>query len=321
MTYLDVPRERLTESVRYTFGLHGQRNRAPVVSATENVRARRMVLLAPVSSDPTCEDSAPGGANYRRLLCEAQRLRAAVYIRDGAIQPYQMSADGRFIQSGDEDSWHMLVLASDGAVRGCARYRPYKPGTRFEDLGVFRSALAADKYWGPKLRSAVETMMNSARQRDLGFVECGGWALAEEIRCSTEAVRIALGMYALARRFSGVLGLTTATKRHHSSAILRRIGGHALRADGIELPCYYDPQYGCEMEILGFDSSAPNPKFEQQIRECEIMLSEASVVYPASAGAEIGVYFGADAGKRMTTRRAQSFTYDLLALAEFAQSG
>jgi hypothetical protein len=243
-------------------------------------RSRQMVLLAPASArlPGNTERIDRNPAAHDHLLAEAQRLRARTYLRDGAIKPWQLSSDFRFVQSGDDASWHVLVLDDDGEVAGCARYRPHSADTNFEELGVSDSALARDGQWGTTLRQAVEAEMKRARRQGFGFVECGGWALAENIRCSVEAVRIVLCMYALARMFRGVLGLTTATKRHHSSTILQRIGGRRLQVSGMELPSYFDPQYNCEMDILGFDSSAPNPKFEDSIAYCQLMLSAAPVV-------------------------------------------
>src|SRR6185437_8001354 len=82
-----------------------------------------------------------------------------------------------------------------------------------------------------------------------------------------EALRIALATYGLARAMGGCIGITTATRRHCSSEILRRIGGQSLRGNGGELPPYFDPQYGCEMEVLRFDSMQANPRFESWIND------------------------------------------------------
>jgi len=78
----------------------------------------------------------------------------------------------------------------------------------------------------------------------------------------------------------GALAVTTATVRHRSSSILRKLGGHGLQSNGVELPTYYDPQYECEMEILGFDSDCPNPKYKHWIQECQHRLGKVPVVLP-----------------------------------------
>ena len=93
------------------------------------------------------------------------------------------------------------------------------------------------------------------------YAEVGGWAVARESRCTSEGLLLALGAYSLGRALGGALGLTTATVRHSSSTILRRLGGGHLEAGGTAVPSYYDPRYRCEMELLRFDSRRPNAKY------------------------------------------------------------
>jgi len=138
--------------------------------------------------------------------------------------------------------------------------------------------MAQSDVWGMKLRAAVEADLRLAGARDVSYVEFGGWALAEELRCSTEGLRIALAMYGLAQNLGGCIGLSNATRRHRSSSILRRIGGRPLMADGVELPAYYESQYSCEMEILRFDSASPNPRYEAWIDEIGAHLLTTPVI-------------------------------------------
>jgi hypothetical protein len=164
----------------------------------------------------------------------------------------------------------LLALNDAGDVLGCARYLAHDNRVPFAQLGVRRAALAQSEPWEQKLRWAVETDLLLARKRNYAYVELGGWALHQELRGSTEAIRIALAAYALGRNLGGCIGITTATTRHCSSSILRRIGGQSLAAGGSELPSYYDPNYRCEMSVLRFDSSLPNPRYEgwiEQIRD------------------------------------------------------
>jgi hypothetical protein len=115
----------------------------------------------------------------------------------------------------------------------------------------------------------------------VNFVEVGGWAISAELRRTTEALRIALATYALADYLGGCVGLTTATRRHHSASVLKKIGGAPLRAGEAELPPYFDPDYECEMEILKFDSAAPNPKFEPWIEQLRVQLATVEVIAPS----------------------------------------
>jgi hypothetical protein len=87
-----------------------------------------------------------------------------------------------------------------------------------------------------------------------------------------------LAVYGLAHNLGGGIGVTNATRRHHSSYILRRIGGGSLIADGVELPAYYEPQFNCEMEILRFDSARPNPRYQAWIDDIRAHLLTTPVI-------------------------------------------
>ena len=246
---------------------------------------RSFLLLAPPSSlhDGTFGFCQTDDFQYDSLLREAQRLRGRLYLQDGAVSTRSITNDGRLVHHQDEQSWHLLVMNDDGLIAGCARYIPYKDSVSFSELGVARSALAHSHPWGPKLRRAVEAQRAKALRRGLTFAEVGGWALTEELRYSTAALDIFLNVCALARLFGGAVAITTATFRHHSSSILRKLGGRTLvNDDGVELPSYYDPQYDCEMEVLQFDSDCPNPRYIDRIHECQRNLAGVPTICSAA---------------------------------------
>jgi hypothetical protein len=223
----------------------------------------RLMLLAPphASVAPVFQKFRPDAEWHEHLLAGMQRLRGDVYVQDGAIGPHELSADGRHRLGIDRDSWHLLLIDPYGAICGCVRYCAHAGTAGFDQLWVGRSALASSPIWGGRFRSAVESGLWQARTRNIAFVEVGGWALDLERRGTTAALHIALATYSLARILGGCIGITTATARHCSSSILRRLGGNSLESMGEPLPPYYDPQFQCEMEILGFDSESPAPKF------------------------------------------------------------
>jgi hypothetical protein len=95
--------------------------------------------------------------------------------------------------------------------------------------------------------------------------EIGGWALEKQIRCTRAALHSALSAYALAKILGGGVGLALATTRNQSASILRRIGGRALRSSDYEVPQYFDPRYGCQMEALAFDSDQTLPGLRRQV--------------------------------------------------------
>jgi hypothetical protein len=245
-----------------------------------HVALRNLILLAPQGAEvPDCflhlEEAQD---RHLALLSQMQMLRGAIYLHDGAITHSELLADGRHRQLIDDTSWHVLAMNREGRVCGCARYHETSNRIAFSQLGLANSAMAQCDVWGMKLRAAVDADLHLAAARDVSFVELGGWALAEELRCSIEGLRIALAMYGLAQNLGGGIGVSNATRRYHSSSILRRIGGRPLVTDGLELPAYYDSQYGCEMEILRFDSAAPNPRYEGWIDEIRAHLLTTLVI-------------------------------------------
>jgi hypothetical protein len=223
---------------------------------------------------------------HDEILAQLQRLRGSVYLHDGAITPAQLTADGRHQLPIDNASWHVVSVQDDGRVLGCARYRAYDKHTQPEHLSAWRSALAGDRTWRGTLHMALESEISLARKRNVDYVEVGGWAIAEDLRFTMEALNIALSTYALAQSIGGCIGLTTATVRNCSSRILRKIGGRSLGLPGCPLPSYFDPQYGCEMELLRFDSHAPNPKYQTRIDDILTRFFELPVV---CARAAVGV--------------------------------
>jgi hypothetical protein len=216
-------------------------------------RTGSLVLLAPAAS--TVPETFGGvevnAAQHATMLAGMQRLRGQVYLRDGAITSAQLTADGCHVQAADEVSWHVLSLQPDGRVSAA---------------------------WSNRLRAAIESDMSLARLRNLAYAEVGGWAVAEEWRRTTQAATTALSTYALAETLGGCIGITTATVRHCSSRILRKLGGRSLECAGTLLPSYFDPQYGCEMEILRFDSSAPGRKYDMHVARLARQLRDLPVI-------------------------------------------
>jgi hypothetical protein len=223
----------------------------------------RLLLLAPPAAviPPDFHAVDADSTRYSELLAEMQRLRGQVYLQDGAIGPRQLSHDGRHRLAVDQDSWHLLAVDESGAVQGCVRYLAHQNTSCFQELWVRNSALSNDPEWSHPFRAAVTHELRSARERGLSYVEVGGWAIAPERRCSVEALRTVLSTYSLAQVLGGCLGITTATVRHNSAYILRRLGGTSLVGDGVEIPSYFDPHYRCSMEVLRFDSTKPAGRF------------------------------------------------------------
>jgi hypothetical protein len=255
---------------------------------SSNAQSRLVVLAPPRARIPYGFGAVQiSSYHHERLLSGAQRLRANVYKEDGAIREAQVSRDGRHMHPSDDNAWHLLSLNEHGEICGCSRYIAHPNTVQFMQLGIRRAALAHSKEWGMALRVAIDLEVAEARRRGLAYVEVGGWALDSSTRRTAEAVRIALATYSLARVLGGCIGITTATRRHCSATILRKIGGRRVRIEESEIPAYYDPQYECDMELLRFDSTMPNPRFEMWIEDLRWYLMTAALVVQPEVRTEL----------------------------------
>ena len=231
--------------------------------APENICVQNVAPFKNVVADPSGRSG---------LLAEIQRLRGGIYMRDGALHSHQLSVDGRHCTDEDDHSWHLIVLNRAGRVSACIWYRDLGRRASFDQLRVGSTPLAATDH-RERVTSAVEDELDRARRNGLSYAEVGGWAVAPESRCTSEGLLLALGAYSLGRLLGGALGMTTATVRHASSTILRRLGGCSLESGGEEIPSYYDPKYRCMMELLRFDSRRPSAKYAGLVeRLCEKLI-------------------------------------------------
>lgn len=259
-----------------------------LVGERDSRLGRGFVLLAPAHNPeaPFARQIADV-SRHRVLLESAQKLRGRIYLEDGAIRPEQLSPDGRHVQCADDRSWHLLTVDARQRVVACIRYHSHGPGVSFSALSLAHSLRDHHSDFAPRVRNAVEAQLAKAERQGLSYVELGGWAVGEELRCTTEALRMLLAAYALSQLMGGALGLSTATTRHNSSSILKRIGGRPLMERGVEVPAYYDSHYGCEMELLTFESSSPNPPYAGWIREFRSALLEIPVISPEPANTSV----------------------------------
>jgi hypothetical protein len=251
----------------------------------------RMVLIAPRQSAIGWffQDVRVDPVRRRRLLHTMQRLRGRIYLQDGAIGPEDLSSDGRHRTPEDDKSWHLLMLDPRGRVSACVWYLEHAATAAFEHLRARHTPLAGHHQWGGRLWRAVESELALAREHQLRYAEVGGWAVSPDCRCTSEGLLLALAAYSLGRIGNGTLGMTTATARHASATILRRLGGAPLEADGEMIPSYFDPRYKCQMELLRFDSRRPSGRYAALVDLLKDKLARVNVLATNS------VAFGAGA--------------------------
>ncbi|MBS1819473.1 MAG: hypothetical protein JSU08_16190 [Acidobacteria bacterium] len=225
--------------------------------------SQRIVFLAPSASAAAAAfpDVQVDPLKHDDLLRQVQRFRGAIYLKDGAIHEEDLTADGRHETWEDDRSWHMVLIDDHNEVNACALYLEHAPDVPFDELRVRHCPLADDPEWRPTFVRALRDELARARAEGLRYVELGGWAVSEKSRTTSGALSLALAVYGFSRRGAGALGMTTATVRHCSAKILKRLGGSRFEADGTVLPPYFDPRYNCFMELLRFDSRKPNPQY------------------------------------------------------------
>lgn len=242
--------------------------------------SRPFVLLSPAKGGtPAAFAAVSGDADeYSRRLREMQRLRGSIYLREGAISEGELTADGRHELAGDENAWHLLLLGEGKRIVGCMRYLLHRNAIAVSKLSASSCALGLSPEWGGHLEEALRRELALAQEEKVGFAEIGGWALAEQLRTSTEGIRIVLATYALGRLLGNAIGISTATTRNGSSKILRRLGGQSVEAGNIQLPTYFDPHYKCDMELLRFDSRAPNARYAEWVDYLHSELVNARVI-------------------------------------------
>jgi hypothetical protein len=252
----------------------------------------RLVLVTPPDAciPASFENVEVDPIRCSELVSDLQRLRGRIYLRDGAVESHQLTHDGLHQTPEDERSWHLLMLDASGRVDACVWYMEHDPAVSVDRLRVRDCPLAHQPLWRDALWSAVELELARARREGLGYAEVGGWAVAESSRCTSQGLVLALAGYSLGRALGGTLGMTTATVRHCSSTILRRLGGSDLSVDGRKVPSYHDPRYKCEMELLRFDSRHPSPKYRGLVELLKEKLSQVLVIAPQNQQAAEPAY-------------------------------
>ncbi len=248
--------------------------------------AHRFQLLAPPGLWPVTQNRMKRSTeSHHFYLGSLRQLRARAYFQDGAIQPCHLNAQSGYPMPDDERCWHFLLVDGHDQTIGCARYLVHPPEATYEQFRMAQSSLAQDPHWGTRLRQTAEATLQRARDEQVRYVELGGWALAEEYRNTKASLEIIVAPYLWAEMVGPCLFSCKATVRDRASSVLRRVGAQSLTHCGEPFPAYFDPQYNCTMEWLGFDSRQVHPRFDLLLDEMRRKIAQSPVLQPSHEGA------------------------------------
>lgn len=218
-----------------------------------------MVVLAPPRRAPGVDawsEVVQSHNEHTRLLHEAQRLRGSIYAAEGAIDRSQLTRSGRHEEAEDYDAWHVLTLDAHGEVSGCMRSLQYPATVTLDEMTTLRGCrLAKAPETAMTFRLAFEALTATARRHGRPIGVPGGWAVRDDSRGGTHSFKLVFGIFAIGLAVDFSLALLTATTRHRSASMLRRLGAQPLAYNDKEVSRYFEPHYGCDMELLVIDRS------------------------------------------------------------------
>jgi hypothetical protein len=220
---------------------------------------------------------------YQEVIEEIQRFRGYVYVQDKAIPSSALDEQGRHYSEYDYRAWHIIFRERRqelcGAIRvGLVDYGDYGDTEESDPLQVlqFLSHIPSDTK--APLETAVRRFLDNCRTLAPSICEPGAWAVAEDVRKSRVAPILAASIWSLGRVMGGGIGVATATTRHGSADILKKMGGFDLFLNGMPLVPFYDSYHQCYIELIGFDSDYLNPRLEPTVAEVQDYISNLPII-------------------------------------------
>jgi hypothetical protein len=209
-------------------------------------------------------------AMYQNMIDEIQRFRGNVYVHDKAIPASSLDKEGRHYSDYDYQAWHIIFRDRREDLCGAIRVGLVScTDTDVEDLQVLRFLAKMPDDQRTPLEAAVRGFLGNCRLLQPSICEPGAWAVAEDVRKGRLAPVLAASIWSLLRVVGGASGVATATTRHGSADILKKMGGFDLILNGVPLVPFYDSYHACYMELVGFDSSYLNPRLEATVTEVQ----------------------------------------------------
>jgi hypothetical protein len=235
-----------------------------------------LIIIPPLFPTPDCDcvigENFSSIAEHCDAISEVQRFRGRVYVADRAIPASALDEKGRHSQDYDFENYHLCLRSLEGQIRGCFRLRLHELAAEVRDLKLYEVIERMPCDLAERCLSALISLFESSSREGLRIGEVGGWAIDEQLRHHCAATLLPFAAWSLYQIVGNALVVASATTRHHSSAILKRIGGFALMNGSKELPRFMDDFHGCEMELLGFDSRRPHPKYEKVVADLKSFL-------------------------------------------------
>jgi hypothetical protein len=244
-------------------------------------------IIAPFGkpAPPVFRHPCPDRDFYKSAIAEIQRFRGRVYLEERAIPASALDEEERHFSEYDYRSWHLFILNQEIQVCGCLRATSLR-AVDYSELKLHELIERMEPDKAVAYASAVQAVVDENKKRGVGTGEIGGWAIAKDLRFTSKAMLLASACWSLGRILNDHVGFAQATLRNNSALILRRLGGSPLSYQGAELPTFFDPHYGCDMEILTFDPSKAAFEHERTINDLKDFLVNALVISTTSSEPE-----------------------------------
>ena len=218
---------------------------------------------------------------YSDTIDDIQRFRGYVYVQDKAIPTSALDTQGRHVSEYDYHAWHLILRDRRQDLCGAIRVGIVAYGAEnrnMDDLQIVQYLSRMTPEGKAPLETSVMAFLNRCYSLQPSICEPGAWAVAEDVRKGRLAPVLAASIWSLLRAVGGAAGVATATTRHQSSEILRKMGGFELFADGLPLPAFYDAHHDCLIELVGFDSGYLNPRLEATVLEVEEYINDLPII-------------------------------------------
>jgi hypothetical protein len=144
---------------------------------------QRLVLVAPPEAEiPVAFSNAIGDPTLREALVrQAQRLRGAVYLEDGAIRREQVTADGRHCTPEDGQSWHLLFLDAANRVSSAIWFLLHDENVSVDQLRIRHCGLTHLRDWRDRVFAAAQSELARARLLVLAMAKSAGGRLPRRV--------------------------------------------------------------------------------------------------------------------------------------------